>query len=310
MTGNRPVKPLCTTFGAPFLALFVVFWSGLAAASDDHPVRHGEGRLWRIERADAPPSHVMGTIHVTDPRVRDLPAPIRKAFESSEQAAFELLFDPEESQAISRAQQLPAQKPLAKLLDRETYEKVVSLAAQYGIAKRDLERMQPWALALLFQTPPEEAKRRLDGDLILDRWLIQWAYDLGMQVVALEKVEEQVAALESAQSSDQTAMLREVLAQLDEDPGAHAALVEQYLAGNMAMAYRRVEKMAWEDSEPGTRAFKEAFLDLRNRTMVERMLPLLKRGKAFVAVGALHMPGDEGILHLLEQQGYRVTRLH
>jgi hypothetical protein len=40
------------------------------------------------------------------------------------------------------------------------------------------------------------------------------------------------------------------------------------------------------------------------------MIPLLQRGRAFVAVGALHMPGDEGILHLLEQRGYRVTRVY
>src|SRR3546814_8237412 len=48
------------------LALFLVLWSAPAAASDLHPVRHGEGRLWRIERGDAPPSHIMGTIHITE----------------------------------------------------------------------------------------------------------------------------------------------------------------------------------------------------------------------------------------------------
>src|SRR3546814_12070663 len=73
------------------------------------------------------------------------------------------------------------------------------------------------------------------------------------------------------------------------------ALPIYYLAGNMAPAYRRLEDLARDDKEPGARRFKEAFLDDRNRTMVERMAPLLERGNAFVAVGALHMPGDEGI---------------
>jgi hypothetical protein len=44
--------------------------------------------------------------------------------------------------------------------------------------------------------------------------------------------------------------------------------------------------------------------------MVERLRPRLAEGGAFVAVGALHLPGEEGILRLLERQGYRVTRLY
>ena len=61
----------------------------------------------------------MGTIHVADPRVRDLPAPIREAFESSRRAAFELLPDPEVRQTVQQAQRLPAKKSLAKLLDKD-----------------------------------------------------------------------------------------------------------------------------------------------------------------------------------------------
>jgi uncharacterized protein YbaP (TraB family) len=44
--------------------------------------------------------------------------------------------------------------------------------------------------------------------------------------------------------------------------------------------------------------------------MVERMLPHIAERSAFIAVGALHLPGEEGILSLLEQRGYRVSRLH
>jgi uncharacterized protein YbaP (TraB family) len=44
--------------------------------------------------------------------------------------------------------------------------------------------------------------------------------------------------------------------------------------------------------------------------MVERMDGLLQEGDAFVAVGALHLPGRQGILQLLADRGYRVTRVH
>jgi uncharacterized protein YbaP (TraB family) len=44
--------------------------------------------------------------------------------------------------------------------------------------------------------------------------------------------------------------------------------------------------------------------------MAERMRQYLQQGNAFVAVGALHLPGEEGLLNLLEQQGYTVRRLY
>ena len=40
------------------------------------------------------------------------------------------------------------------------------------------------------------------------------------------------------------------------------------------------------------------------------MQPQLRQGNAFVAVGALHLYGDKGILSLLERDGWRVTRLY
>src|SRR3546814_17000014 len=115
-----PYTTLFRSCRLTLLALFLVLWSAPAAASDLHPVRHGEGRLWRIERGDAPPSHIMGTIHITDPRVRDLPAPIREAFEASERAAFELLFTPEERRALPQAAVASAAGPPAQPVHRHT----------------------------------------------------------------------------------------------------------------------------------------------------------------------------------------------
>src|SRR3546814_18781858 len=75
----------------------------------------------------------------------------------------------------------------------------------------------------------------------------------------------------------------------------------------MTRVFREIEGRI--EKEPAARAYKKAFMDDRNHRMVESLVPLLERGKAFVAVGAAHLPGEEGLLHLLEQQGYRITRV-
>lgn len=47
----------------------------------------------------------------------------------------------------------------------------------------------------------------------------------------------------------------------------------------------------------------------RNARMLKRLLPILSEGRAFVAVGALHLPGDDGLIALLRTSGYSLTRL-
>jgi hypothetical protein len=41
--------------------------------------------------------------------------------------------------------------------------------------------------------------------------------------------------------------------------------------------------------------------------MLQRMQPRLEEGQAFIAVGALHLPGNKGLIQLLRQQGYNVS---
>ena len=54
------------------------------------------------------------------------------------------------------------------------------------------------------------------------------------------------------------------------------------------------------------RNFMVRLNDDRNRRMVHRILPYLEQGNSFIAVGALHLAGPQGILSLIRQQGYTV----
>src|SRR3546814_18744799 len=117
-------RPLLLPFwGFPLVALIILLWSATAAASDLHPIHHAEDRLWRIERRGAPPSHIMGTIHIADPRVRALPAPIHEALEGSEKAAFELLMPPADCEVMARRLGPADRDTLARLCAHDTHRK-------------------------------------------------------------------------------------------------------------------------------------------------------------------------------------------
>ena len=47
----------------------------------------------------------------------------------------------------------------------------------------------------------------------------------------------------------------------------------------------------------------------RNVRMVKRMSDLVSRGNAFIAIGAAHLPGDKGLVNLLAESGYKITRV-
>src|SRR3546814_12731984 len=95
-------------------------------------------------------------------------------------------------EVIARRRVPDDSEPLAELVDSETYRRVVALAARYGIPEQAVGRISPGALACLFRTPPEEFRRRAEGDLFLDLWLIQWAYDLGMREIGRASCRERV----------------------------------------------------------------------------------------------------------------------
>jgi uncharacterized protein YbaP (TraB family) len=52
--------------------------------------------------------------------------------------------------------------------------------------------------------------------------------------------------------------------------------------------------------------FEEELIDKRNKRMAERSKPLIDKGNAFIAVGALHLPGKTGLVELLRSAGYKV----
>jgi uncharacterized protein YbaP (TraB family) len=144
---------------------------------------------------------------------------------------------------------------------------------------------------------------------VLDDWLEERAREGGKEVVALETREESFAIFDGMPMDVQVALLQTALEHYHERSFG-VPRVQFYLDGDLAMSRALwQERLGWLEPE-AAKVLNDRLLDDRNRKMVERMTSLMEEGSTFVAVGAAHMAGEQGMLRLLERQGYTVTRLH
>jgi uncharacterized protein YbaP (TraB family) len=279
-------------------------------ALSEEPLRHGQGLLWQIEGTEAAPSYLFGTMHSTDPEIATPPAQVAERLDQAHSLTVEVIMNMETAMIVARAMVLTDGRTLDGILDPGLFEQVTEVGAGYGLRPQQLKMFKPWALMAMFSLPPAEMARAAQGGKALDEVLQIEAKARGTAVHGLESVDEQIAVLQSPSESDQVALLREVVVGYSELEPLFARMRGAYLDRDLATLYRLTQEQVAASDTQLMDSFLYNLIDRRNRLMVERMATRLAEGNAFIAVGALHLPGDQGILHLLEQQGYKVRPLY
>ncbi|HEX2113339.1 MAG TPA: TraB/GumN family protein [Alphaproteobacteria bacterium] len=283
----------------------------LPHAATAEALRHGHGLLWQVGYEAKRVAHIFGTMHSADPEILALPPPVLHAFRAAPSLSIEVILDETAMQRVNAAMRLPKGQRLQDFVPPDVFSRAAAAAEPLGWQPIHLSRLKPWAVAMLISMPPDDTRRKGgSGRLPLDLWLMHAARARGKPVYALETLSEQVNVFDAMSTEDQVAHLRAVAMPVAEKNRLLAAMKDAYLRGDIEQIFRMVRA----DERPQDRTLREKvdkrLLDDRNRRMVERMLPRFDEGGAFIAIGAAHLPGDNGVLALLERRGYSVTRLH
>lgn len=284
------------------LACAAPAWATPAWAAE----RFGRGLLWRVARNDAAPSHVYGTIHVDDPRVAGLPEAARRAFDRAKSLMLEHLPD-----AYSRERFLEA----AMFLDRQTlegkigqadFERVLEQLRPIGLERDFVNRMKPWGVLLNLRAPADGHGASLEARLL------ELARERRMPMHQIEEVEEQIFTFDEFPMESQVALLKHSLAHRSELLALAEQTLQAYLARDVARIWRLREEFVLRHPEVAAHQamMNRRVLHDRSVVMAYRMQRQLRRGAAFVALGALHLYGGKGVLALLEDDGYRATRVY
>ena len=281
-------------------------------------VPNGKGLLWKLEKPGERPSFLFGTMHVTDERVTTLPATAQKAYDGADTIIIETTEVLDKSKMMAA---IAAEPGLMMFTDNTTLSSLLSpedaavlnkgLNAR-GIPPLTVAKMKPWILSTMLALPACEVARQSAGVPVLNVKLASDAKASGKAVEGLETVAGQLRAMASLPLAFHMKGLVDTLKLGDKAGDLNETMILLYQRGDIGMfwpLFRTVLPDA-EDDQAGYAAFEQTMITSRNKVMVENAGPILAKGNVFMAVGAMHLPGPEGLVEDFRKAGYSVTAVN
>lgn len=275
---------------------------------------NGEAMLWRVEAPSGAVSHLYGTMHVTDPRIVGLPEHAQAAWDVSKTLVIETtdILDPAAMMTAMAARpelmMFTDGTTLSSLLADDAKAMVQNVLAERGLSLAAVDRMKPWMIAAMVTLPACELARKAAGTEILDAALATRARDAGMGIEGLETTAEQLDAMAALPLDFHIRSLVETLALGDMIDDVFETMIVIHARGEPGLFWPFFAAVLPSDEDTGVliSGFEQTVVIDRNHTMAERMGPILDKGDAFIAIGALHLPGEEGVVALLQASGYSI----
>ncbi len=291
------------------LLLLCVQMVSYAVATENNQggILHPKGLLWKIEKPGQQPSHIFGTMHVGDPRVVNLAPEVEYAFINADRFGMEMLLTLAAEGKIISGSFFNDGRTLKSIMQKDDYRKLLDLLnRRLYMPESMVTNMRPWAVLVMLMMPrPGDS----DKESALDMMLYRRAAVRKIPLLGLETPEEQLAVFETMSVEDQVWMLNRSVEEFNELSEQIPLMLKAYVNRDLEGLVKLQDKYMYDDSEIDD-IFMHELVDKRNIRMVDRMQDFLAQGNAFIAIGALHLPGKDGVLHLLEQKGYRVSSVY
>ena len=281
--------------------LLLVLAGALALAGCGGPARdwpEPSPALWEVTGPDGAQGWLFGTIHSLPEGARWRTPAVDEALARSSLLVVEVAElgrGGDEAGAIfRRLATTPGLPPLTQRVPPAERPALAAFLDRAGMEDEDFSDTESWGAALLLAN----RVRRSDSGNGVDRALIAEA----SRVEGLESFEEQYAAFDRLPAAEQADLLAGLA--VDAEGDFEDLRVIAWLTGDMAALERDSSGGILADPE-----LREALQLSRNRVWAQRMGALIEGGeRPFMAVGAAHMWGEEGLPALLAARGYMVRR--
>lgn len=274
----------------------------LALAACARPSVPATPALWEVTGPHGEHGYLFGTIHALPPEVAWQSPRILSALGKADRLVLEIrqLDTPKEMQAIfTRLSVTPGQAPLAQKVAPRNREKLAQLMQQTGLNEAQFTNQETWAAAL---TLAQMAQGKPAGESV-DRALMTMAQ--GKPVQELEGTQAQLGLFDALPEKEQRDLLDSVVVEAASAGADERRIEALWRSGDMNAMARETSRGMMADPQ-----LRQALLVSRNQKWADAIAAMLKaHQRPFVAVGAAHLAGNDGLPALLAVRGYHVRRL-
>jgi uncharacterized protein YbaP (TraB family) len=290
----------------------------LIAATDAVP--YPRGHLWRATRGDSV-VHLVGTYHLDDPRHDGTMARITPLLDAAETILVEagpleeaaLMADLARDPSLMVMTEGPT---LREALSDEEWTLLASAMRERGMPPFMVSKMRPWYVSMLLALPACDLSSLAGGKGGLDGMVIDHAQARGTPIVALESHETIFRIFEGMPLAEQLGMIRSSLALEPYAADYAVTLADAYFDGESRLIWEltRQKTLALPGQDPAQveadfARMEQVLMTDRSRAWIPVIEAAAAKGPAVAAFGALHLPGETGVLRLLEEAGFTLERL-
>ncbi len=276
-------------------------------------VPYAKGNFWNATKGDATMT-LIGTYHLDDPRHEQTMATIGPMIDAASTVLVEGGPD-EQAAMLDRMGRDPSvlvlqDDTLLQHMPPEDWALLSAAMLKRGIPPFMAAKFQPWYLALMLGIPPCKMDE-MAAPHGLDARVIERAAAADVPLRALEPYDTLFTLFDQVPFSDQIDMIVGTLALEDRVDDFAITLADSYFRGETWMIWElmRFEALKLpgytpERIETEYALMEEVLMSARNRNWIPVLENASTKGPVFAAFGALHLPGQDGVLALLDRAGW------
>lgn len=256
--------------------------------------------LWEAQGPHGEKAWLFGTIHSSDKPLAWRTPAVAQAMEQSDTIMVEvanLADEADVAATFARLAKSERQPPLSQRVSPNERPALAALLRKAGYRDGDFAAMDTWAAALTLAHAGADEEDARNG---VDRAVIASAG--AKPVVELEGAKQQLDLFDALPEAEQRDLLGAVAL---EAARSDADLAANWRSGDMAAIEKETRRGLLADPE-----LREALFTARNSAWADKLVAHMRSGHLpFVAVGAAHMAGPQGLPAMLANRGYTVRRV-
>ncbi len=257
------------------------------------------------------PSYLFGTIHLIPQDSFFIPKIMEERMPEADRLVLEVSLDMGTMLSAALGAFKRPEKSLKEILSEEDYAYLKSFiedslpsSGGFPMTMGLVEMQRPIFTAQQIASAYCDNGLDESGDQVMyEMYLAEEFKRTERPVSGLETAQDQLGALDRIPLEEQARQLMETI----RNPGEMCGGMDELIA-----VYRRQDLstlMELTGEDPGIGDHLDALLDNRNKKWIPEIEEMLKDEVIFVAVGAGHLAGRNGVVNLLKERGYTLTPL-